>query len=57
MNDPRAGCTGTVQDWKDLSPRVGFALDVFGDGRTALKASFARYVAGQNIAVANPPTR
>ncbi len=52
-NDPRAGCTGTVQDWKDLSPRVGFALDVFGDGRTALKASFARYVAGQNIAVAN----
>jgi hypothetical protein len=52
-NDPRAGCAGTVQNWKDISPRVGFALDVFGDGRTALKASFARYEAGQNIAVAN----
>ncbi len=52
-NDPVAGCAGTVQNWKDLSPRVGFALDVFGDGRTALKASFARYVAGQQIAVAN----
>ena len=46
-------CTGTVQNWKDISPRVGFAMDVFGNGRTALKASYARYVAGQQIAVAN----
>ena len=46
-------CTGKVQDWKDISPRVGFAMDVFGNGRTALKASFARYVAGQNIAFVN----
>jgi hypothetical protein len=52
-NDQRAGCVGTVQDWKDLSPRVGVAYDVFGDGRTAVKASVARYVAGQQIAVAN----
>jgi hypothetical protein len=52
-NDLAAGCVGKVQDWKDLSPRVGFALDVFGDGRTAIKASLARYVAGQQIAVAN----
>jgi hypothetical protein len=52
-NDSRAGCVGTVQDWKDISPRIGFAMDVFGDGRTALKASVARYVAGQQIAVAN----
>ncbi len=46
------GCYGEVQNWKDISPRVGFAMDVFGDGRTALKASVARYVAGQNVAVA-----
>ena len=46
------GCYGEVQNWKDISPRVGFAMDVFGNGRTALKASFARYVAGQNVAVA-----
>jgi hypothetical protein len=52
-NDSRAGCVGTVQNWKDISPRVGVAIDVFGDGRTALKASVARYVAGQQIAVAN----
>ena len=51
--DPGDLCTGTVQNWKDISPRVGFAMDVFGNGRTALKASFARYVAGQAIAFAN----
>ena len=52
-NDTRAGCTGTVQNWKDISPRVGVAIDLFGDGRTAIKASFAKYVAGQQIATAN----
>src|SRR5919108_1215607 len=52
--DGRAGrgCFGEVQNWKDISPRVGVAWDVFGDGRTAVKASAARYVAGQNVAVA-----
>ena len=51
--DPGDLCTGKVQNWKDISPRIGFAMDVFGDGRTALKASAARYVAGQAIAFAN----
>jgi hypothetical protein len=51
--DPGDLCTGIVQNWKDISPRVGFAMDVFGDGRTAIKASYARYVAGQAIAFAN----
>lgn len=50
--DPRAGCAGEVQNWKDISPRVGLAWDVFGTGRTAVKASIARYVAGQQVAVA-----
>jgi hypothetical protein len=50
--DPRAGCAGEVQNWKDISPRVGVAWDVFGNGRTAVKASVARYVAAQNVAVA-----
>ncbi len=30
-------------DWKNWSPRIGAAFDVFGDARTAVKASFARY--------------
>jgi hypothetical protein len=51
--DPGDLCTGTVQNWKDISPRVGFAMDVFGDGRTAIKASYARYVAGEAIAFSN----
>jgi hypothetical protein len=51
--DPGELCTGEVQNWKDISPRVGFAMDVFGNGRTAVKASWARYVAGQQIAFAN----
>ena len=51
--DPGDLCTGQVQNWKDISPRVGFAMDVFGNGRTALKASWAKYVAGQAIAFAN----
>ena len=33
-----------VLSWKDFSPRMGLAYDVFGDGRTALKASLSRYV-------------
>ena len=31
-------------DWKDINPRVGVAYDLFKNGRTALKASFGRYV-------------
>ena len=33
--------------WHDLQPRAGFAYDVFGDGRTAVKASLNKYMAGQ----------
>src|SRR5205814_6806171 len=39
----------TFVNWKDLSPRVGLAYDVFGDGRTALKGSVARYVASETV--------
>jgi len=29
--------------WNHISPRIGLTFDVFGDGKTALKASFSRY--------------
>ena len=34
-----------IPNWTDISPRVGAAYDLFGDGRTAIKASLGRYVA------------
>lgn len=32
--------------WHDIQPRVGLAYDVFGDGRTAVKASLNKYLSG-----------
>jgi hypothetical protein len=33
-----------VPNYKDLSPRIGVSYDLFGNGRTALKATLSRYV-------------
>jgi hypothetical protein len=41
-----------VVDWKDVNPRFGVAYDLFGNGKTALKVSAARGVAGETIATA-----
>ena len=41
-----------VVGWKDISPRVGLSYDLFGNGKTALKATASRYVAGEGIAIA-----
>jgi hypothetical protein len=35
--------------WKDLTPRSGLAYDVFGTGKTAVKVSLNKYVAGQGL--------
>jgi hypothetical protein len=53
INSLANNCTGRVQNWKDLSPRIGVSFDVFGNGKTAVKTSIARYVNGQQIAVAD----
>jgi hypothetical protein len=49
-----------VPNWKDLNPRMGAIYDLFGDGKTAVKVSLGRYVAGQTVGIAtanNPITR
>jgi hypothetical protein len=42
-----------VPCWKDLSPRLGIAWDVAGDGKTAVKASLGRYVIGMTTDLTN----
>jgi hypothetical protein len=41
-----------VPNWKDASPRLGVAWDVFGDGKTAVKGSIGRYVVGDSYTLA-----
>ena len=36
-----------IPNYRDISPRLGLAYDVFGDGRTAVKFSWGSYVQGQ----------
>lgn len=33
-----------VPNWKDVTTRLGASYDVFGNGRTAIKASFGKYL-------------
>ena len=41
-----------VPNWKDVSPRIGAAYDLFGNGKTAVKASIGRYVSSQGVGIA-----
>jgi hypothetical protein len=38
--------------WNDVTPRLGVAYDLFGNARTALKASVNKYMAGQTLGFA-----
>jgi hypothetical protein len=49
-NSLAQNCVGRVTNWKDINPRIGVAYDLFGTGRTAIKASVARYVNGIGLA-------
>jgi hypothetical protein len=53
--------TKGVQGYKDITPRVGMAYDLFGNGRTAVKANIGKYLEGMglsnNWANANPTNR
>jgi hypothetical protein len=43
-----------VPNWNDFNVRVGGAYDIFGDGRTAIKASFGRYVGNHALDMTGP---
>ncbi|MGE3508915.1 MAG: carboxypeptidase regulatory-like domain-containing protein [Vicinamibacterales bacterium] len=36
-----------LPSWFDVAPRLGVSYDLFGTGRTALKATYGKYMAGQ----------
>jgi Carboxypeptidase regulatory-like domain len=36
-----------IPSWFDIAPRLGVSYDVFGNSRTAIKATVGRYMAGQ----------
>jgi hypothetical protein len=40
--------------WKDLSPRLALVYDLFGSGKTALKASIGKYVLAVDPTLGNP---
>jgi hypothetical protein len=42
-----------VPDWKDINPRINVAYDLFGNGKTALKASASRGVEQDSIRYAD----
>src|SRR5438552_1299217 len=41
-----------VPNFKDLSPRLGITYDLFGNGKTALKATLSRYVQTSTVGYA-----
>jgi hypothetical protein len=53
--------TKGVDAYKDLSPRGGIAYDLFGNGKTAIKVNFGKYLEptsnNNNYTLANPITR
>lgn len=46
-----------IPEWNDIEPRLGAAYNLFGNGRTAIKAAFGRYVLGDytTTTIANTP--
>jgi outer membrane receptor protein involved in Fe transport len=51
--------TDDLPNFKDLSPRLGFAYDLFDNSKTAVKASLGRYVSigSTALAAANSPSQ
>jgi hypothetical protein len=43
-----------IVNWNNLSPRFGFAWDVFGDGETAIKGGLSRYDRLEGVTIVQP---
>src|SRR5215475_949191 len=39
----------STTQYKDITPKVGMSYDLFGDGKTAIKANVGKYVLGQAL--------
>jgi hypothetical protein len=44
---------GGTPSWHDLSPRLGFAYDLFGNGKTALKLGASKYLNAETVSTAS----
>ena len=40
-----------VPNWKDVTPRLGAAYNLFGNGKTAVKGSIGRYMIGAGVSI------
>ncbi len=53
--------TPGVDSYKDLTPRVAATYDLFGNGKTAIKANIGKYlestITASNYGIANPTSR
>jgi hypothetical protein len=47
------GEVDNVPNWKDVTPRLGAAYDLFGNGKTAVKGSLGRYVEAESTSIAS----
>ena len=54
VGERRLAAVDNVPNWTNLSPRVGAAYDLFGDGRTAVKFSLGRFPSQTDQAAFNP---
>jgi hypothetical protein len=54
VGERRVPAAEHIPHWRNLSPRVGAAYDLFGDGKTGIKASIGRYPDIVRVSPANP---